>query len=87
MSDVTEDYFPSTKKIPNKKIFVSWLWMIWTRYKVLIEKRERSVCSFALHESLWTFNYCQRAVLGERFQSKYIATRSLRDQISCICIL
>lgn len=76
MPDVTEDYFSSTKKILNKKIFVSWLWMVWTKYKVSVEKRGRSVCSFPLIKGSCTFNHCHSAVLGERFQSKDVAVGS-----------
>ena len=80
MSDVTEDYFSLTKKIPNKKIFVSRLWMVWTKYKVRVEKQGRSVYSFSLHEAPCTFNHSHRAVLGESFQSKDVATRSKSRQ-------
>ena len=44
MSDVTEDYFLSTKKILNKKIFVCWIWMVWTKYKVLHLRNEKDLC-------------------------------------------
>lgn len=58
------------KEIPNKKLFVSWLYLIWTKYKVSIEKAERSVSSFVspkVRGRLITVNFVVRiSVKGDR---------------------